>query len=189
MRSSQISAGDVVLRAKLLQSLEEQWLTLPGTLVTKDQYIPAGPDAGRDFELVFLGPPAPAARRARRTNLLLRKTNRELTKVFTEDAEGTTVYIFVSADKSPKKKRQHVLGKRLFRCFGEIHSDETFTFRGWDKAILYKGQEIARVEAKSFRDFDVFWCKFVEQFGITKGPILEKFSSSSGLGPGVTWSL
>ena len=101
--------------------------------------------------------------------------------------------LFISKDDSPKHNREITLAKRLFKAIEISYgTNKGFSFHRPSRQIKFKGRNVAKVECKSFEEFDVLWMPAnieASKITIDKKAILDDFNTRVGLAPSHAWCI
>ena len=178
-------------KAELLNTINE-WLAEAPNIATGG-YDLEGPTFGRNFELQFHGStshPDTGAKRAAMANLSLRNEDGTWRKLYTTGSKNVKLAMFISKDASPKHIRESTLAKRLSKAIERnIGEDNGVTFHRPSRTLKHEGRLLAKVECKSFEEFEVKWMLHaLTASKINKEEVLKDFYSHVGIAPDCAWS-
>ena len=168
------------------------WLAQEPNLSADDYHL-EGPTFGRNFELQFNGStscPDTGTKRAAMANLSLRNEDGSWKKLHTTGPKQVKLALFISKDDSPKHNREATLTKRLSKAIERyIGEGKGVTFHRPTRTLKLDGRLLAKVECKSFEEFDVKWMlTALEASKINKEEVLRDFYSHVGIAPDCAWS-
>ena len=177
---------------EMVLSTIKEWLSQEPNIAV-DDYDLEGPTYGRNFELQFHGSsthPDTGAKRAAMANLSLRNEDGTWRKLYATGPKNVQLAMFISKDASPKHNREAILAKRLSKAIERnIGEEKGITFHRPSRTLKHNGRLLAKVECKSFEEFEVKWMlNALEASKINKEEVLKDFYSHVGIAPDCAWS-
>jgi hypothetical protein len=183
-----VGAAELITREAILLAIAP-WLG-EANLSSAD-FTLNGPPIGKSFNLSFHGPTGLGALRATKALQLLKGADGTWREIHAISPTTAAIKLFLSPDKSPKQTRIEAASRKLFKIIQELHPTKTVNLLRREGVVSVDWKPLVKVGVENADSpTTLLWnAKVLQDLGLDKSPIHDRFNLDTGSTSNIMWAI